>query len=306
MGGMDELIELQERPTAKEMYMIAGWRQWADAGEISSALPEYVAELTGAHKIGALGADGFYLFQIPGTHHVLRPRIKFREGHRQWLRSRRNELYYTGDEDRGLLIFQGEEPHRNAERYVDALLDVAEEFKVKRVAVVAGVYGAVPYDRDRQVSCVFSLPSMAEDLARYAVEFSDYEGGASIGTLLADRAEERGIELVALYALVPFYDLSELSDDFAAIKIERDLKAWYDLLLRLNHMLHLQLDLDELASQSEALVKWIDAQIAELERDSPGLKVGEYIADLTSGFEETPFEPLSDLWERELRDLFDE
>lgn len=303
---MDQLIELQERPTAKEINMIAGWHQWADAGEISSALPEYVVELTGAHKIGTLRADGFYLFQIPGTHHVLRPRIKFRDGYRQWLRSRRNELYYAGDENRGLLIFQGEEPHRNVERYVDALLDVAEEFNVKRVAVVAGVYGAVPYDRDRQVSCIFSLPSMGEDLARYAVEFSNYEGGASIGTLLAARAEERGIELVAFYALVPFYDLTELSDDFAAIKVERDLKAWYDLLLRLNYMLHLQLDLDELATQSEALVKWIDAQIAELERDSPELKVGEYIASLTQGFEETPFEPLSDLWKRELRDLFDE
>ncbi|MFN2156849.1 MAG: PAC2 family protein, partial [Anaerolineae bacterium] len=111
---MDELIDLQERPTAKEIYMIAGWRQWADAGEISSALPEYVVELTGAYKIGTLRADGFYLFQIPGTHHVLRPRIKFREGYRQWLRSRKNELYYAGDKNRGVLIFQGEEPHRNA------------------------------------------------------------------------------------------------------------------------------------------------------------------------------------------------
>ena len=305
VDGMDELIELQERPVAKEIYMVAGWHQWADAGEISSALPEYLIELTGARKIGELRADGFYVFQIPGTHDVLRPRIKLNDGHRRWLRSRKNEFHYVGDEDRGLLLFRGEEPHRNVERYVDALLDVAEELSVKRVAVLAGVYGAVPYDRDRQVSCVFSLPSMREDLARYAVRFSDYEGGASIGTLLADRAEERGIEFVAFYALVPFYDLTELSDDFAAIKIERDLKAWYDLLLRLNHMFRLQLDLDDLEAQSEALVKWIDSQITELERDSPELKVGEYIASLTEGFEEMPFEPLSDLWERELRDLFD-
>jgi hypothetical protein len=147
---------------------------------------------------------------------------------------------------------------------------------------------------------------MREDLGRYAVRFSNYEGGASIGTLLADRAEARGIEFVAFYALVPYYDLSELSTDFAAIKIERDLKAWYDLLLRLNYMFRLQLDLDDLEAQSEALVQWIDTQIRELERDSPGLKVREYIAALSEGFEETSFEPLSDLWERELRDLFDE
>ncbi len=303
---MDDLMELQERPAAKQMYLIAGWHQWADAGEISSALPEYLLELTGARKIGELRADQFYIFQIPGTHHVLRPRIKLKDGHRQWLRSPKNELHYAGNEERGLLIFRGQEPHRNAERYVDALLDVAQELGVKRVAVLAGVYGAVPYDRDRQVSCVFSLPSMREDLARYALRFSNYEGGASIGTLLADRAEKRGIEFVAFYALVPYYDLTELSTDFAAIKIERDLKAWYDLLLRLNHMFRLQLDLDDLEAQSEALVKWIDTQIRQLERDSPELKVRDYIAALTEGFEETSFEPLSDLWERELRDLFDE
>lgn len=302
---MDELVELQERPTAKELYMVAGWHQWADAGEISSALPEYLLELTGARKIGALVADGFYIFQIPGTHHVLRPRVKLKDGHRQWLRLPKNEFHYAGDEEKGLLIFRGEEPHRNVDRYVDALLDVAEELSVKRVAVLAGVYGAVPYDRDRQVSCVFSLPSMREDLTRYALRFSNYEGGASIGTLLADRAEERGIEFVAFYALVPYYDLTELSTDFAAIKIERDLKAWYDLLVRLNHMFRLGLDLDDLEAQSEALIKWIDTQIKELEQDSPELKVQDYIAALTEGFEETPFEPLSDLWERELRDLFE-
>lgn len=302
---MDELVELQERPTAKELYMVAGWHQWADAGEISSALPEYLLELTGARKIGALWADGFYIFQIPGTHHVLRPRVKLKDGHRQRLRLPKNEFHYAGDEEKGLLIFRGEEPHRNVDRYVDALLDVAEELSVKRVAVLAGVYGAVPYDRDRQVSCVFSLPSMREDLTRYALRFSNYEGGASIGTLLADRAEERGIELVAFYALVPYYDLTELSTDFAAIKIERDLKAWYDLLVRLNHMFRLGLDLDDLEAQSEALIKWIDTQIRELAQDSPELKVQDYIAALTEGFEETPFEPLSDLWERELRDLFE-
>lgn len=302
---MDELVELQERPTAKELYMVAGWHQWADAGEISSALPEYLLELTGARKIGALVADGFYIFQIPGTHHVLRPRVKLKDGHRQWLRLPKNEFHYAGDEEKGLLIFRGEEPHRNVDRYVDALLDVAEELSVKRVAVLAGVYGAVPYDRDRQVSCVFSLPSMREDLTRYALRFSNYEGGASVGTLLADRAEERGIEFVAFYALVPYYDLTELSTDFAAIKIERDLKAWYDLLVRLNHMFRLGLDLDDLEAQSEALIKWIDTQIKELEQDSPELKVQDYIAALTEGFEETPFEPLSDLWERELRDLFE-
>jgi len=117
---MDELIELWERPTADEIYMIVGWHQWADAGSISSGLPQYLIDHTGARKIGEIKPDGFYIFQIPGTHHFLRPRIKLGEGYRQELESRKNELFYWGDEKKGLVIFLGEEPHLNAERYADA------------------------------------------------------------------------------------------------------------------------------------------------------------------------------------------
>ena len=42
------------------------------------------------------------------------------------------------------------------------------------------------------------------------------------------------------------------------------------------------------------------------ESAAPGLGVRAYIEALGSGFEEMTFVPLSDLWERELRDLFDE
>ena len=51
---MDELIELSERPASEELYMIAGWHQWADAGAISSGLPKYLIDQTGARKIGTI------------------------------------------------------------------------------------------------------------------------------------------------------------------------------------------------------------------------------------------------------------
>lgn len=306
MRGMDELVEIAHRPQAREVNMLAGWRQWADAGEVSSALPRYLIEQMGARRIGQIRARQFYLFQVPGMHHLLRPRIKLQDGYRRWLRPRRNELYYAGDEERGLVIFRGVEPNMGVERYAEALLNAATELGVKRIAIVAGVYGAVPYDKDRQISCVYSLPELREGLSRYAVQFSGYRGGSSVGTWLAHLAEKRGIELVALYALVPYYDLSGLSRELAAIKIDRDFKAWYDLLLRLDHMFGLQLDLTQLHLQTRALARWVRAQIEEYENAAPGLGVRAYIEALGSGFEEMTFVPLSDLWERELRDLFDE
>ncbi len=300
---MDDLIELREKPVTEEMYMIAGWRQWADAGAISSALPQYLVEKTEARKIGQIKSDGFHLFQVPGTHQFLRPEIKLEEGYRKELRSSKNELFYSGNDRKGLVVFLGDEPHLNVERYAEAFFDVVQELGVKRVATIGGVYGAVPYDKDRQVSCTYSLRSMKDELAEYAVRFSNYEGGASIGSYLADRAERLGVEYFVYYAVVPMYDFSQLSPLLQGIRIERDFKAWYDLMRRFNHMFGLRLDLSDLERQSDELIASMSAEIDELEKKVPQLSIREYLDKLAEEFAETPFMPL-DVWDRELGDLF--
>lgn len=303
---MDTLVDLWEKPTAREIFMIAGWRQWADAGAISSALPKYLAERAGARKIGEIGLDGFYLFQVPGTHGLVRPTIKLEEGYRKELQRKQNEFFYSGNDDKGLLIFLGDEPHQNVERYAEALLDVVAELGVKRVAAIGGVYGEMPYDKDREISCVYSLPGMHDELDAYAVQFSNYEGGSTIGTYLVDRAEDRGIEFLVLYAFVPAYNFTELSVRVTGIQVEKDYKAWYDVSRRLNHMFGLDMDLSDLEKRSEKLLASIDAKIEELEQTIPELKAREYVDRLSEGFVERPFMPDADVWERELRDLFDD
>lgn len=303
---MDNLVELWDKPVAKEMYMIAGWRQWADAGSVSSGLPQYLVAQTGARKIGEIKPDGFYLFQIPGTHHLLRPEVKLEQGYRVELRSKKSELFYADNEGKGLLIFLGDEPHLSVERYAEAFFDAVEALGVRRVVAVGGVYGAMPYDKDREVSCVYSLRSIKDELTKYAVRFSDYEGGSTIGTYLVDRAEQRGVEFVAFYAFVPSYDFAELSTLVQGIRVENDYKAWYDLMRRFKHMFELGIDLSDLKRQSDELVSAMDAKIDELEKEMPRLKVGEYLEQLASDFTERPFMPLGDVWERALDDIFDD
>jgi proteasome assembly chaperone (PAC2) family protein len=301
---MEEALVLTEVPLAEEIYMIAGWDQWADAGSISSGLPQWLIEKTGARKIGAIKTDGFYMFQVPGAHHFLRPLIKLEDGHRVSLEERRNEFYYTGDDRRGLVIFIGAEPHLDAERYARAFLDAVRALNVKRVVVVGGVYGEMPYDQDRSVSCTYSLPSMRDDLENYAVQFSNYEGGVSIGTYMAHWAEAAGIELVSLYALVPSYDFSERSETLEGLRIENDFRAWYELMRRFNHMFDLHIDISELDEQGRSLVSAMDEKLRELDRDLPQLDVMSYLANVRDEFTETPFlPPLDEMWDQ-LRDLF--
>jgi predicted ATP-grasp superfamily ATP-dependent carboligase len=303
---MDELVELWEKPTAEEKYMIVGWHQWADAGAISSGLPHYLIKHTNARKIGEIKPDGFYLFQIPGTHHFLRPEVKLDEGYRQSLSVRKNEIFYTGDDQKGLVIYLGDEPHLNAEQYAGAFFDAVEALGVRRVVVVGGVYGAMPYDKDRDISCVYSLRHLKTELADYAVRFSNYEGGATIGTYLVDQAEKREIEFIVFYAFVPAYDFSELSTLLQGIRIENDFKAWYDLMRRFNHMFDLGLDLSGLEQQSSELISSMHDKIAEIARKMPQLNVKAYMDKLAEEFTERPFMPLDEVWERELGDLFED
>lgn len=305
---MDELVELWEQPEADEIYMIAGWHQWADAGSISSGLPEYLIAKTGARKIGEFKPAGYYLFQIPGTHHFLRPEIQLEDGYRKALSTRKNEVFYADVGGRGLVIFLGDEPHLNEGTYAQAFFQIPEALGVRRVAAVGGVYGAMPYDRDREISCVYSLPEMKEELEAYAVRFSNYEGGATIGSYLVDRAERRGIEFLVFYAFVPAYDLSQLSPQLRGVSIENDFKAWYDLLQRLTHMFGLEIDLSDLVQKSDDLLSSMEAQIDELDRQTPGgqRQVREYLEQLTKDFTERSFMPLGEVWERELGDLFDD
>jgi proteasome assembly chaperone (PAC2) family protein len=303
---MDDLVTLWERPAAKELFMIAGWHQWADAGTISSELPQYLIEKLGARQIGEIAPFGFYLFQIPGTHHFLRPQVKLEGGYRRAIEGRTNEIYFAGDEERGLVIFLGHEPQLNAEEYAEAFLDVVEELGVQRVAVLGGVYGPVPFDKDREISCVYSLPQMRQELDNYAVRFSDYEGGATIGTFIADRAEEREIELLAFYGFVPAYDFSDLVEGHQSLRIERDYKAWYDIMRRLNHMFGLAFDLGELEERSQTLVSSVRARIEDLDSRTPEANLHQFIENMVEDFAERPFMPLGDVWEQGLEDIFGE
>jgi hypothetical protein len=306
---MSELIELWGGPKSAE-YMIAGWGQWADAGTVSSGLPSYLIEQTQAQPVGEIVPGPYYLFQIPGAHHLMRPIVALKEGYRKSLEPRGNQFFYADDDGasgdrKGFYIFVGEEPHRNADVYAEAFFDAVEELGVKRVAALAGVYGSVPYDRDRNISCVYSLPWMKEELERYAVRFSNYEGGATISMYMADHAERRGIEFFRFCALVPSYDFSSSGTGLAPA-IEEDYKAWYDIMVRLKHMFGLGLDLSDLDELSQALIDdWHD-KIDQLARAMPQWEVSAYMEQVYDEFTERPFVPLSDVWEDELRDLLDD
>jgi len=302
---MPDALEFFDLPSADEMYMIAGWRQWADAGSISSGLPDYLIQKTGARPIGELHTDGFYLFQIPGMHHMIRPVVKFEQGYPEVFNAQSNHLFFTENSQRGVVIFIGDEPHVDAERYVRSMLQAAKRLKVRRIIGLGGVYGMVPYDKERTISCNYSLPWMKEEVNGLAVSLTDYHGGASIGSYLCKRAGEQGIEYVGLYGFVPLYDFSGTMASNKTVRVDNDYAAWLGIMRRINYMLKVNFDTSDLSMRAGLLARGIRARLDEIERESPQLGVSEYMRKLTDEFAEQPFIPLDDVWEENLKQIFD-
>jgi len=157
---MKNLVKYLERPGSEGGCLLAGWYQWADAGSISSGLPGYLIDYIETRRVAEILPDGFYLFQVPGMHHHLRPEVKLDDGYPVAMQQRNNDFFYAGDEHPGLYLFLGEEPHMNEQAYADAFLSFVQEMNIKRVVAVGGVYGSMPYERDRRVSCTYSLAYM--------------------------------------------------------------------------------------------------------------------------------------------------
>lgn len=302
---MAETLKFTEIPKVKNMYMLVGWRQWADAGSISSGLINYLIQQTKARNIGSISPDGFYIFQIPGTHDLVRPIIKFKNGFPEFLETEKNDFYFSGDKKVGLILFLGDEPHMDAERYINAIIEAAKLLKVKRIISLGGVYGELPYDKERMISSTYSLKKLSKELEDLSVNLSDYHGGASIGSYLCRRASENNLEYISFYGFVPTYDFSDTVQGFNGISIENDYSAWLGIMRRINHMLKLNLDLSDLEKKSENLARLMDDKIDEIDKSAPELNIRKYLQQLADDFDENPFHPLEDFWEEELGRLFD-
>jgi len=191
------------------------------------------------------------------------------------------------------------------ERYVSAILDAGRALKVRRIIGFGGVYGEVPFKKDRTISSNYSLESLKPEVDALGVNLSDYQGGASIGSYLCKRAGEAGIEYVSFYAFVPAYDFSRLGENGGSIRIENDYGAWLGVMKRLKTMLNLELDLDGLEVKYAQLIEAIDEKMREIDRANPDMQLPEYFKRLEEDFIEVTFNPSDEFWEEKLRGLFD-
>jgi len=286
-----------EQPT----FLIAGFSQWANAGNVSSGIPEYLIDKLNAARVGHISKGDFYIFQLPGSHFMFRPPVKYIEGYEEdYEEEPINDFYYAEISGKGLILFIGTEPIQHEDVYVNTLLDGAKEQGVKRIIVPAGVGGEVPFDKERLISCTYSMKQMQEQLNNYGVTFSNYDKNATIGMVINHYCKKRSIESVRMSARTPSYQVPLTGSN--------DKRAMYDILRRIRYMFGIDLDLSDLKEESKQQISDFNNEIKRLYVSNPELEphITTYMEQIGESFKELIFEEpirIPDVFMNEFKDL---
>jgi proteasome assembly chaperone (PAC2) family protein len=266
-------LKVFSKPELADARLVVGLSGWMDGGDVSTGVVKWLVREFGAQAFAQIEPDGFYLYNFPGSMEVaalFRPHTKIEDGLITALELPRN-IFYCSEAD-NLILFRGQEPSFRWETYVDIILDVAATFEVKMIYFVGSVAGAVPHTRDPRMFSTVSDEPLKEELSQYGIGFSNYEGPASIVTLLTRRASRKQLRMATLVAEIPAYVQG------------RNPRCIEAVARKLAGMLGLQVSLDELRKVSDRFERKLNEVVAEQS------ELSELIQKLEKDYDEELFD----------------
>lgn len=276
-----EQLRIHARPQLHRPQMVMGFTGWMNGGEVSIGTVETLIRSLRAELLAEISPSSFYIYNFPGPMEVsalFRPHVKIEEGLITELTYPPNAFHY--DTGSNLILFRGKEPNFRWDEYAECIFSVAEAFEVERIYFVGSVAGVVPHTREPRLFCSMSDGGMKDELERYGVRFSNYEGPGSMVTYLTHLAGRRGVQMASLVAEIPAY-----VQGANPICIE-------SVVRKLSGIFGLSLPLDELRPRSEAFEK----RLSEVVEERPDLL--ELVTKLEGDYDNEVFETqMSDLKE---------
>ncbi len=202
---MDKLT-IYQRPLLSNPSLLVGFTGWMDGGDVSSGSVAYLQKKFAAEMIAEIDPQDFYLFNFPGSMEEVaqfRPYTLIKEGIITEFHYPQNQFFCASKEN--LLLFLGKEPNMKWNEYVENIFFLGKEFGVKRIYFIGSVSGLIPHTREPRVTCSVSDERLKKELEGYNLYFNDYEGPASITTLLTLMAPQKGVEMINLVVEIPMY-----------------------------------------------------------------------------------------------------
>lgn len=248
---------LQPVPEGQRVtVMLAAFEGWNDAGEAASDALRYLNKLWGGKKVGSIDADEYYDFQFT------RPTIRRTASGERKIKWPATRIFKASvpDSNVDVIFVQGTEPSYKWRAYTAELLVHAEALSVDYVILVGALLADVPHSRPIPVSTSSDDAALRE---RMDLEASQYEGPVGIVGVLAEVALLAGLPTVSLWAAVPHYVAQAPSP-----------KAQLALLHRIEELLQVPLDTQELVEDADAWERGVD----ELATEDP--EIAAYVRQL--------------------------
>ncbi|MCS7242840.1 MAG: PAC2 family protein [Candidatus Caldatribacterium sp.] len=201
---MSRLI-IYRRPVLQSPALVVGFTGWMDGGSVSVGTIIYLRDKLKAQMLAQIEPYDFYIFNLPGNMEEVaqfRPYTLIRDGEVVEFRYPQNH-FFCADEN-NLILFFGKEPNIRWQEYVDDVFLLVREFGVRRIFFVGSVSGLTPHTREPRVYCSVSEERLKKFLP-HGVRFSNYEGPASITTLMTVTARTKGVEMVNIVVEIPMY-----------------------------------------------------------------------------------------------------
>ncbi|MFF2031543.1 PAC2 family protein [Arthrobacter sp. NPDC058192] len=248
---------LQPVPEGRRItVMLAAFEGWNDAGEAASDALRYLNKLWGGKKVASIDADEYYDFQFT------RPTIRRTASGERKIKWPSTRIFKASvpDSNVDVIFVQGTEPSYKWRAYTAELLVHAEAMRVDYVILVGALLADVPHSRPIPVSTSTDDNALRE---RMDLEASQYEGPVGIVGVLGEVSLLAGLPTVSLWAAVPHYVAQAPSP-----------KAQLAILHRIEELLQVPLDTQELVEEADAWERGVD----ELATEDP--EIAAYVRQL--------------------------
>ena len=245
-------LQIYQRPKMSKSRLLLGFSGWMDGGDVSTGTVKCLIDKLEARKLAEIEPKGFYIYSFPGSMEItalFRPHTQIKDGIIESYEIPTNTFYYS--EENNLVLFLGKEPNLNWEEYTECIFSICAEFDVEMIYFIGSVAGLVPHTREPRLFCSVSESGLKEKFQHYGVNFSNYEGPASIITYLTANCVKQNIKMVSLVAAIPAYVQGNNPKCIEAVT------------RRIAGMLDVEVDLSDLSAISEEFEKKLHEVVLE-------------------------------------------
>ena len=187
-------------PELKEPHALAIIRPWTDVSSVGSLILSCLETYLGYKELGKLTRPGdFFDFTR------YRPTINRKENHSEVVVPNTVITYGKQPSNHDFIFLRLLEPHMQAEEYIDSVIELFNNFGVKRYCLIGSMYDMVPYTRPLLVTGSASNPGLQNELALADVVHSNYEGPTTILSIIGNRALQSGVETCNMIVHLPNY-----------------------------------------------------------------------------------------------------